>query len=198
MNQKGFSPILIILGILLIIATTSGAFYFGKYPTIKSQIQNPVTTSPNPTDETADWQTYTDDKMGYSIKYPADKLSACDTPIDGLFLYEGSYSGKCLEDGEQRTFMYIIEGAKLNEITSPREECYSVIKEQIKFAGVEAFKYSNVINSDTGNCGSWSGAAKHSIDIIIEHNGLIYKIGYFNNTDSELEDQILSTFKFTQ
>lgn len=46
--QKGFAPILILIGILVIMAVASGAYYFGKSQTPKPQIQNPVVVSPTP------------------------------------------------------------------------------------------------------------------------------------------------------
>lgn len=81
---------------------------------------------------------------------------------------------------------------------STYENCYSVHKEQIKLSGMDAFKYSNIIKSDTGDCSLYSAYARHTKHIVINHNGQIYNIVYSDNQNSELKDQILSTFKFTQ
>lgn len=74
--QKGFAPILILVGILIIMVVAGGAFYFGRQTTPKPQTQNPVVTStpqPSPSpDETSNWKTYTNTKNGYSFKYPSD------------------------------------------------------------------------------------------------------------------------------
>lgn len=78
MNQKGFSVVLILIGIIILAAgLIGGAYYLG---TIKNRLQpqNPVVTSqsPQPTvsstpDETANWKTYTEILSDYSIKYPS-------------------------------------------------------------------------------------------------------------------------------
>lgn len=47
-NQKGFSPLFIILGIILIIGIAGGIYYFGKTQSPKSQPKNLVTTSLSP------------------------------------------------------------------------------------------------------------------------------------------------------
>lgn len=84
MNQKGFSPLIIILGIILVIGIASGAYYFGKTQVPKPQSQNPVITSqipqttptpspspaPSGAGETANWKTYTNNY--FTFKYPTD------------------------------------------------------------------------------------------------------------------------------
>lgn len=86
MNQRGFTPLFIILGIALVIGIAGGAYYLGKTQIPKQQSQNPVVNSqtpqpttisqttsiPSPTlsDETANWKTYTNTKCKYSIAFP--------------------------------------------------------------------------------------------------------------------------------
>lgn len=48
MNQKGFAPILIALGILLIVGIAGGAYYFGTLKNTKPQSQNSVVVSQTP------------------------------------------------------------------------------------------------------------------------------------------------------
>lgn len=48
MNQKGFSPLIIILGIILVIGIASGAYYFRKSQSVKPEVlpsSNPMVTS---------------------------------------------------------------------------------------------------------------------------------------------------------
>lgn len=47
-RQKGFAPILIVVGILVIIVISGGAYYFGKFQALKSPLQNPTITSQTP------------------------------------------------------------------------------------------------------------------------------------------------------
>ncbi len=95
-NQKGFAPILILVGILAIIAVAGGAYYFGKSQNPKPQPQATTTPSsipdasrePNGSAETANWKTYTgmtSKNNGHqgqiSIKYPPQWL------LQGSILY---------------------------------------------------------------------------------------------------------------
>ncbi len=95
MNQKGFAPILILFGILVIVAAAGGVYYLGRssaklpdtspisVPTSQTSVsptQPPAKTyiSPSPTtiNETANWKTYTNEKYKISFKYPP-RLSPC-------------------------------------------------------------------------------------------------------------------------
>ena len=74
MKQKGFVPILILVGVL-ILAAAGGAYYLGTKKASVSQIQvipsqtPQAISSPSSTpDETANWKTYNQDK--YQIKFP--------------------------------------------------------------------------------------------------------------------------------
>lgn len=89
--QKGFAPVLVLVGILVLAAVTAGAYYFLKEnsPTVyfgKSQVSKPqppipVVTSPTPQatptpsstpDETANWKIYNSGDGNFSFKYPED------------------------------------------------------------------------------------------------------------------------------
>ncbi len=77
MHQKGFTPILLLLGIILAIVIAGGAYYLVKPQPPKSQVQNPVIVSQVPQsistpDEIVSWKTYTNIKYGYLLKYPTD------------------------------------------------------------------------------------------------------------------------------
>lgn len=64
-RQKGFIPIVILLGIL-VVAGLVGVIYLKKPPT--SQVTPSVSSS---SAQTSDWKIYTN-PLGYSIKYPAN------------------------------------------------------------------------------------------------------------------------------
>lgn len=74
--QKG-SIQLIVIGIVVLVIVAAGAFYLGKQvSTPKPQSQTSTTQptisqpSPSPTpDETANWKTYTNQGLGFTIKY---------------------------------------------------------------------------------------------------------------------------------
>lgn len=75
-NQKGFAPIFIIVGILTIATVAGGAYYLGtRKPVNVVPSPTPVVTSspsdasPISTDtgETANWKTYSNSQIGYSV-----------------------------------------------------------------------------------------------------------------------------------
>lgn len=81
-KQKGLAPLLIVVIIALAV---SGYLIYQKKAT-----SNPIPTplpqqtpqpSPSPADETANWKTYTNAKLGYSFKYPQDWIDRS-TDID--------------------------------------------------------------------------------------------------------------------
>ncbi len=82
MKEKGFAPLIIMLGILIILGIACGAYYLGTIRN-KPKIQNPIVTSqatptarsaqttPVPlSDETANWPSHTNSYLHYAIKYP--------------------------------------------------------------------------------------------------------------------------------
>lgn len=84
--KKPVSPLkpilLAVLGLLLVSGIAYGTYWYGKRqipPPAPKVSPPPVTeipeaTSPAETDETAGWETYRNDALGYSIKYPANSL----------------------------------------------------------------------------------------------------------------------------
>lgn len=68
MRQKGFSPILIVILLALVLG---GFLIYQKQIKLVSQSWQITQISPTPTaiDETANWKTYTNQEYGFSIKY---------------------------------------------------------------------------------------------------------------------------------
>lgn len=80
--QKGFSAVLILIGVLILGLAVIGGFAIGRQsPAAKVQPQQSpssvvvqVSPSPSIADETANWKTYTSNKFGIEFKYPNDWL----------------------------------------------------------------------------------------------------------------------------
>src|SRR2546423_1560041 len=76
LNQKGFSPVFVILAVVVIIA--GGAYYLGTHQntapaTVSQRSDKPAPTKTvSPLDQTANWKTYTNSKYGFLIRYPGD------------------------------------------------------------------------------------------------------------------------------
>ena len=81
MNQRGFSPILIVLGIVVMTAVVGGAYYLGQnnlslqgVPSKTNDVAISPTPSPsaNPDSIGNDWKTYSNTKLKFSFRYPKD------------------------------------------------------------------------------------------------------------------------------
>ena len=70
-NQKGFTPILILLVVVIMVGLSGGLYYFSKTNSPKPNATQVLAPSSSPTDETANWKTYTSKENGYSFKYPS-------------------------------------------------------------------------------------------------------------------------------
>ncbi len=82
--RKGFVPILILIGVLIIVSVAGGVYYFSKKsssPTatnlIVSQAQALPVSSPTP-DTAANWKTFNSKTEGFTIRYP-DNWTVQDT-----------------------------------------------------------------------------------------------------------------------
>ncbi len=72
-EQAGFTPVIVLLGILVLTILGGGTYYFTKQaaPAVQPKITISPTPQPAKTDETAGWKTYTSTELGFSIEYPA-------------------------------------------------------------------------------------------------------------------------------
>lgn len=69
-RQKGFSPVLIIVFVLVILGATGYFIYQSQYALTSTPQTSQV--SPLVTDATANWQTFTDTQGKFSFKYPSE------------------------------------------------------------------------------------------------------------------------------
>lgn len=203
--QKGFTPILLLIGIIAI-AIIGGTYYFGKTQVFKSQPQNPEVTSRNPKpiftpqstsspDKTAkpdsigaNWKTYRSSKHGFELQYPddwqvtEDSVSATFSPVnnqDDLVFYVSVYSKEVGGHGAPgplvRTTDVVIAGFKTQEKIY-QGKC----------------------------CGDDSPISTLTSINLIKHIDKYYSLEFKFNNQNEKSDpstikifnQILSTFKF--
>lgn len=153
---------------------------------------------PSTTDETADWQTYTDDQYGFSFKYPKDwqfSLAAVDMQApfdsyDSLGIYsktpredqpEGGRSLQIkLYNTNQFSEAFIKQNNDKNKITQITKP-----KEIVNIAGVKASHIT--VPTDLGI----------NDELIFFDQDIKKPIVISYLKDDSIHNQILSTFKFT-
>ena len=196
MNQKGLTPLLIVL---LIAAAIGGYLLYSGKINLNNTSSTPVqTTQPSPaTDaspaptgagETANWKTYSDLINPYTVKYPPDWAYASTTDSVKFFPPGADLvSGKSLEGVD---FIHIVPLKMLEFNAKVTEDTKVNVAGQLvsKVTGIE-------IISDTGTL----------IHVgPIEYKGSNYLIVFTsgshkaNQKNIDVFDQMLSTFKFTQ
>lgn len=89
MNQKGFAPVLILVGVVIATAI-GGAYYLGiKKPTPPTTPTPIVTSQPpqattNPSQNIDDWQEFTNEQFNFSFKYPSGWIVKTQEGINSL------------------------------------------------------------------------------------------------------------------
>lgn len=211
-KQKGFAPVLILVGILVLGMVAGGAYYFGKSQVSKPQPQNPVIASqiPQPVsspsaspDETASWKTYTNNNFTFSIKYPVGILPYTENRIDtkdNLFLRLSD-----LNSERQASVNFYIQVYKNNDSLEKYDEKQfesSSDKNSLLVGGDKGFLY---YHDPIAPNGLPEVPVVFSYDFFIKHAGAFYQISLntergedFLKMKRDLFNQILSTFRFTQ
>lgn len=120
--QKGQALILVLAAILIITTVAGGAYFVGKLTNKPLQSQNPVITfqTPQPipspsvtpdetvyteSDRSANWKTYEDLDLGFSLKYPSD-FFVNDKAAKNTITIEKEYQSQKEAPGYP-SFMYI-------------------------------------------------------------------------------------------
>lgn len=185
-KKKSFAWLLILVFLFLLASTGVLAY---QYYQLKTQVASPAPSpflvpslTPTPSqDPTADWKTYTSTNLGFSFHYPPNSIIKTDTlSIDGSL--------------EFNNFILFVE--KTNDTLTNY---------------VNKLKDTNGTALVTKNIGDiptieWVGAFKNAPThyISFENKGYVYSFGItplddmtsFNPNNTNLLDQILSTFKF--
>jgi len=207
--QKGQTQVLILAGIVILLTVASGIFFLGRVTVPKPEA--PVTTSsPQPSplsteapakveDPTANWKTYTNTKIGYSLKYSPDWTlrecpKDCDYKTSEATVIDSSLRKIKLYEGDFRFYSIVIQEKKfeLPPIHS---------KEVINDVSV-----SRHIDCESGIGGEFVLFTKSSSQVVTTFSPYHHNI-CINEDESYLPfsdqneyyttfNQILSTFKF--
>ncbi len=144
--------------------------------------KTPSSSIPKPDDETADWETYTSNSLGFSIKYPDDAKPRIelDDQYNRLTGF-GKLPGKSFE-------------VRLYKDTDSDNGFLGAdkISKDIKLGGVNG--YMAVSTTGYGDAGV---RGVPYVGFAAEHNGNVYYLTFKGDSIvSKEEAQILSTFKF--
>jgi hypothetical protein len=177
-----FKILVVLIGILIVAGLSLNAYLmFSKKETV-TKVPDSVTPTANPI---TDWKTYSNTALGFEIKYPSTVLIE-----------------KELNDQNNR--VTIFKGGNLNFEVMLRKNPDNIsldkyyfmdapIKEKTIMGGISA----NFYEMPTGYCDGPS-CSEPFIAVVTEKGSDLYHLTFFGDIKlSEVENQILSTFKFT-
>lgn len=204
--QKGFTPILLLIGVLVVAAVAVGTYYLGKFSS-KNSYTPPITQLPSPTntsystpspssssDETANWKIYTNNKVGFSLKYPPRYIKptvpGSERPID----VNGSEDNIAIEfstsTSDYISLSVIPFSKSLNELKTYGGDVDAetmFLRNGPLIDGSESRWY--VIKKDSINY------KRYKVDFLGKGHG--FTLEYDENHSEREVNQVLSTFKFT-
>lgn len=196
MNQKGFikDVAIIAVGILVL---GGGYFYFSKKPAYAPAENS--NTNQKVADETADWETYKNERYGFEIKYPNEYKAVEDpdgTAIVGFFSNDGSYDTSLkayLRESKYNNFddyknNLIITFVKPDDtvIDGVSHSFYSIFKEE-NIGGKQVILHRRNFEGMIGNI--------YEMHVWLD-GGKIFV--FFSEDDNNVLDKIYHSFKFTK
>lgn len=219
--QKGQTLIFLLVGIL-VIAVAGGAYYLGRFSQNFSPTQKTCTkdaricpngisvgrsgpnceftpcpsTSPNPSDETADWRTYTNTQYGFSIKYPQSWSQYIDSNWNFADLSPDVNTGT--PGGGRLSGVRIgvddPQGDPTHSFNKDRLNAFDLLKKQAIDPSDVHYETLNSIQIARSNRGI-PGAGNGGPSVYIQKDRIIIEISG-ESLDEKTFNQILATFKF--
>lgn len=151
-----------------------------------------VTVSVATPDQTADWKTYTNTKLGFELKYPS--TFTIDKEMND------QYNKATIFKNGNSVFEVMLRDSKYFD--RPLDEYYFMDNPDFKksvLGGKNANVY--VYDASSNSCvsdGNGPGCPLSYVVYVAQNASYVYHFGFFGNSKlSDLEKQILSTFKFT-
>lgn len=189
--QKGFAPILVLIGIVIIIAIVVGAYSFGKNNSSKSSSpqssmdSTKLESAPQPSappDETANWETFIG--KTFSLKYPKEwVINTLGSASGDAFILSISLTENP-DDAEQSFSLYERKYTSKTQI-----EAYIKKATQKNLSQLESTNLDGIIG--------YKEVESYNTNLFIPKENVLYEITMQKNTSSPmLVDLILTTFKF--
>lgn len=211
-RQKGFAPIILLIGVLVITLAAGGAYYYyqskQKLSTYSppTPTNNTVQTTPSPTpNPTANWETY--ENAYYSFKYPDDWDLEIDSKKDSNEIIPSVYIHYHYTDdpSKGRYNFYFGDSIRFSIIKAVSNSNLDIyIQEIINNQGNIVSKIKDVvIDGIKGRRFTFGGqfsadtiyAKRDDLIFNISHNEVVDK-SHINSIDETTYNQILSTFRF--
>lgn len=201
--QRGFTPLVVLTGLLVIFVCLGGLFYWRLQVADNSDVAGPIgrmllsdknafRASLTPTSsisETANWKTYTNNQYGFSFKYPSELGDPQGNGESFTAYFQGNqgYPYSMIIDvtpGEKSLDEYLIQ------LDKTRNTTYKNIP--IEVAGRNAIQRDLYDIKDFPQIETFIDATPKTIIqiLLMSHKGSDIK------TQRGLTNQILSTFKF--
>lgn len=197
--QRGFSPIFVIIGILIL---AGAAYYFNSQKALPSHSTNiPTSPSASPNDETINWKTYANPKYGYSFKYPSDWIITDKTKIynrsDIFDAQTFNDDGKAeLADNETDVLLSHVDIEKIKNTTTSSDAGMGA-KSEVSITNINGKEIVKVIRNYfwyQADGTTLDKGTQYFIYIPVGENHLWLRS---NIKNKQILDQILATFKFT-
>jgi hypothetical protein len=182
------------LGVVIIItiAITAGVFVWEAYKInpisyqsteIKQPIKKQIVAE-NKIDETADWQTYRNEKYGFEVKYPTD-----------FSIYDDYPEKNQLFVGQSEVHRAPPEGIMISEVSELAEKSIAKLKKRDELTTVVEEKNIEINNIAIKKIALTSAIGYTDAHYFFTKNSKKFEIIYEN--ENKIQEKILSTFKLT-
>lgn len=187
--------IVVVVGINLI-----GEIFFGWGKTVDHVPTLSKTATPTP-DPTANWKTYTNNEMGFTIKYPSDWVEKLD-PQGGVdSIYDPVSISPVKSNGDTTInipFRYVDISA-YKSASSAAESATNYLTNNPAYNSVDSKRKTILLNGMSAEMFIQSGEGGRGYTIVVSNGSSVAWINIssaYPTNDSAI-NQILSTFKFT-